>query len=61
MSRLCLEVKSRRTPKFAVRHRNRCELCGRPRAYYRKFRICRICFRNMAHRGEIPGVRKASW
>ena len=61
MSRLCLEVKSRRTPKFAVRHRNRCELCGRPRAYYRKFRICRLCFRKLAHRGEIPGVRKASW
>ena len=61
MSRTCLEVKSRRTPKFAVRHRNRCELCGRPRAYYRKFRICRLCFRQMAHRGEIPGVRKASW
>ena len=61
MSRLCLEVKSRKAPKFAVRHRNRCELCGRPRAYYRKFRICRLCFRQMAHRGEIPGVRKASW
>lgn len=61
MSRLCLEVKSRRPPKFAVRHRNRCELCGRPRAYYRKFRLCRICFRQLAHRGEIPGVRKASW
>lgn len=61
MSRLCLEVKSRRPPKFAVRHRNRCELCGRPRAYYRKFRVCRICFRQLAHRGEIPGVRKASW
>jgi small subunit ribosomal protein S14 len=61
MSRTCLEVKSRRTPKYAVRHRNRCELCGRPRAYYRKFRICRLCFRKMAHKGEIPGVRKASW
>ncbi len=61
MSRLCLEVKSRSEPKFAVRHRNRCELCGRPRAYYRKFRICRLCFRKLAHRGEIPGVRKASW
>ena len=58
---MCLEVKSRRTPKFAVRHRNRCELCGRPRAYYRKFRICRMCFRKLAHKGEIPGIRKASW
>ena len=61
MSRLCLEVKSQRTPKYAVRHRNRCGLCGRPRAYYRKFKICRLCFRKLAHKGEIPGVRKASW
>ncbi len=61
MARLCLEVKSRNEPKFAVRHRNRCDLCGRPRGYYRKFRICRLCFRKLAHRGEIPGVRKASW
>jgi small subunit ribosomal protein S14 len=61
MSRLCLEVKSRRKPKFATRHRNRCELCGRPRSYYRKFKICRLCFRGLAHKGEIPGVRKASW
>ena len=61
MSRLCLEVKSRKPPKFAVRHRNRCELCGRPRGYYRKFRLCRLCFRKLAHRGEIPGVMKASW
>jgi len=61
MARLCLKVKSRSEPKFAVRHRNRCELCGRPRAYYRRFRLCRLCFRKLAHRGEIPGVRKASW
>lgn len=47
--------------KFAVRHRNRCMLCGRPRAYYRKFQICRICFRKLASEGAIPGVRKASW
>lgn len=52
---------SKRTPKFKCRHRNRCSLCGRPRAYIGKFTICRICFRNMAHRGEIPGVKKASW
>jgi small subunit ribosomal protein S14 len=49
------------TPKYKERHRNRCTLCGRPRAVYRKFGICRICFRQLAHRGEIPGVRKASW
>ena len=61
MARLCLKVKSRRKPKFAVRHHSRCNLCGRSRAFYRKFGICRICFRNLAHRGEIPGVKKASW
>jgi small subunit ribosomal protein S14 len=53
--------KSLSVPKHAVQHRNRCRLCGRPRAFIRKFKICRICFRNMAHRGEIPGVKKASW
>ena len=52
---------SNRKPKYKTRHRNRCQLCGRPRAVFRKFTICRICFRNMAHRGEIPGVKKASW
>jgi len=50
-----------RPPKFKVRHRNRCKLCGRPRAYMRKFGVCRICFRMLAYRGEIPGIRKASW
>ena len=47
--------------RFKVRHRNRCGLCGRPRAYLRKFNMCRICFRNLALRGEIPGVVKSSW
>lgn len=47
--------------KFAVRHRNRCRLCGRARGFYRDFGLCRICFRNMALRGEIPGVTKSSW
>ena len=61
MTRKCLMEKTVNTPKYAVRHRNRCELCGRPRAYYRKFKICRICFRNLASAGQIPGVRKASW
>ena len=61
MARTCLRVKAKRTPKFPVRKHNRCNLCGRSRAYYRKFGICRICFRNLAHRGEIPGVKKASW
>ncbi len=48
-------------PKFAVRRRNRCQRCGRPRGYMRKFGLCRLCFREMAHEGLIPGVRKASW
>jgi len=54
-------LKSKRVPKFSTRLRRRCELCGRPRAVYRKFGICRICFRNLSHMGHIPGVRKASW
>ena len=47
--------------KFAVRHHNRCALCGRSRAFLRKFGLCRICFRNLALRGVVPGVVKASW
>uniref|UniRef100_A0A7V4G8A2 Small ribosomal subunit protein uS14 n=1 Tax=Desulfobacca acetoxidans TaxID=60893 RepID=A0A7V4G8A2_9BACT len=54
-------AKAKRTPRFEVRKYNRCPLCGRPRAFLRKFGICRICFRNMALRGEIPGVIKSSW
>lgn len=47
--------------KFSVRHHNRCPLCGRSRAYYRKFDMCRLCLRKLAHEGKIPGVMKASW
>ncbi|KPJ77226.1 MAG: 30S ribosomal protein S14 [Planctomycetes bacterium DG_20] len=54
-------LKSNREPKYMTRRVRRCQLCGRPRAVYRKFGICRICFRNLAHLGQIPGVRKASW
>ncbi len=61
MARLCMKVKSKRKPKFSTRRVNRCELCGRARAYYRKFKVCRICLRVLASRGEIPGMRKASW
>lgn len=61
MARLCLKIKARRKPRYSARAYTRCELCGRPRAVYRKFRVCRICFRNLAHEGRIPGVRKASW
>ncbi len=54
-------VKANRTPKFKSRAYNRCGRCGRPRAYLRRFGMCRICVRELAHRGELPGVRKASW
>ena len=54
-------AKEAKTPKFKIRLRNRCRLCGRARGYIRKFELCRICFRGMALRGEIPGVVKASW
>ena len=53
--------KWKRTPKFKVQAHNRCHICGRSRAYIRHFGLCRICFRKLALRGEIPGVRKASW
>ena len=61
MARKALIEKNKGKPKFSVRHRNRCNRCGRPRGYLRKFGICRICFREMSLRGEIPGVRKSSW
>lgn len=61
MARLAMRVKAKRKPKYPVRSHNRCEICGRPRGYLRKFGICRICFRKMALEGKIPGVVKASW
>lgn len=61
MARKCFLEKTKRQPKFKVRARNRCWKCGRPRGYIRKFGLCRICFREMASAGEIPGVSKASW
>jgi small subunit ribosomal protein S14 len=54
-------VKAARKPKFAVRAYTRCQRCGRPRAVYRAFGLCRICVREMAHAGELPGVTKSSW
>ena len=54
-------AKTRKTPKFAVRAKNRCNRCGRSRAYLRKFQLCRICFRNLALEGALPGVTKSSW
>ncbi len=61
MAKKGLLVKSARKPKFAVRGYNRCKICGRPRAYFRKFGLCRICLRDMASRGLLPGVTKSSW
>lgn len=54
-------AKTLKTPKFAVRSRNRCKQCGRPRGYLRKFGLCRICFRNLSLQGYLPGVTKSSW
>ncbi len=56
-----LIIKAKRNQKFATRNYNRCPICGRSRGYIRKFGICRICFRNLALRGDIPGVTKSSW
>lgn len=54
-------VRESKKLKYKIRYRNRCRLCGRPRGYMRKFGLCRLCFRELALKGEIPGVRKASW
>ncbi len=61
MAKLCLMVKAARPPKFPARAYHRCQVCGRRRAYIRRFQICRICFRELASQGKIPGVVKASW
>jgi small subunit ribosomal protein S14 len=61
MAKKALINKAKLTPKFSTRQHNRCQLCGRPRAFLRRFGICRLCFRELAWKGEIPGVKKASW
>jgi len=61
MAKKSMIAKSQRKAKFSTRQHNRCKVCGRLRAYYRDFDLCRICLRNMALRGELPGVTKASW
>jgi len=61
VAKTSLIVKASRKPKFSVRAYNRCPLCGRPRAYYRKFDMCRICLRKLALQGDLPGVTKSSW
>jgi len=60
MATTAKRVKDAKKPKFKSQH-NRCQLCGRPRAFLRKFGVCRLCFRSLAHKGEIPGVVKSSW
>jgi small subunit ribosomal protein S14 len=61
MAKKALRNKQQRQPKFRVRAYTRCQRCGRSRAVYKRFRLCRICFRELAHAGELPGVTKASW
>ena len=61
MSTIAKKVKELKSPKFKVRLRNRCRLCGRPRGYLRKFALCRLCFRKLALEGEVAGVTKSSW
>ncbi len=61
MARTSMMAKLIRKPKYKIRHRNRCRICGRPRGYLRKFDMCRLCFRGLALKGDIPGVIKSSW
>jgi small subunit ribosomal protein S14 len=61
LAKKALIQKQQRKPKFGVRAYTRCRRCGRARSFYRKFGLCRICFREMAHAGELPGITKASW
>ncbi len=61
MAKKSLIAKAKLEPKFQSRRYNRCGLCGRPRGFLRKFRMCRICFRSLSLKGDIPGVMKSSW
>ena len=61
MTKKSMKVKAAKTAKYSTREHNRCKICGRPHAYLRKYGVCRICFRKLAHAGQIPGVKKASW
>ncbi len=61
MAKKSLIAKNKRNPKFKVREYTRCERCGRPHGVLRKYKLCRICFRELANKGEIPGVKKSSW
>lgn len=61
MAKVSMIVRANREPKYSTRKKNRCKLCGRPRAYIRDFALCRICFRGLALKGQLPGVKKSSW
>ena len=61
MAKLSMKLKQQREPKFSTRAYTRCRLCGRPHSALRRYGICRICFRELAYKGQIPGVRKASF
>ncbi len=61
MAKKSLIAKAKRTPRYKVRAYSRCNRCGRPRAVYKKFGLCRICLRDLAHQGQIPGMTKSSW
>lgn len=61
MAKKSMIARSKREPKFSTRKRNRCHVCGRPRAFYRDFNLCRVCLRSLALQGQLPGVTKASW
>lgn len=61
MARTSQMAKQLKKPKYKIRFRNRCRICGRPRGFLRKFQMCRLCFRQLALRGDIPGVIKSSW
>ncbi|MBU0650533.1 type Z 30S ribosomal protein S14 [bacterium] len=61
MAKECLIQKNNKKPKFKVREYTRCQICGRPKSVYRRFKLCRICLRKLASQGEIPGVTKSSW
>jgi len=61
MAKISKIVAAQRTPKYSTRKKNRCTLCGRPRAFIRDFGLCRICFRQLALKGQLPGVKKSSW
>ncbi len=61
MAKTSMKIKQQRPQKYPVREYTRCARCGRPHSVIRKFQLCRICFRELAYKGEIPGVKKASW